>query len=67
LLLSLWDVHDESTSALMQEFYKRYIQTGEMAGALQSAMKQLRQQHPHPYFWAPFVLVGKITENKEVS
>jgi CHAT domain-containing protein len=67
LLLSLWDVHDESTSALMQEFYKNYIQTGDMAGALQSAMRQLRQQHPHPYFWAPFVLVGKLAETKEVS
>jgi CHAT domain-containing protein len=67
LLLSLWDVHDESTSALMQEFYKHYIQTGDMACALQSAMKQLRQQHAHPYFWAPFVLVGKLAENKEVS
>jgi CHAT domain-containing protein len=30
-------------------------------------MKQLRQQHPHPYFWAPFVLVGKLAETKEVS
>jgi CHAT domain-containing protein len=67
LLLSLWDVHDESTSALMREFYKYYIQTGDMPGAVQSAMKELRQQHPHPYFWAPFVLVGKLTEKKEVS
>jgi CHAT domain-containing protein len=67
LLLSLWDVHDETTSELMQEFYKNYIQTGNMAGALQSAMKQLRQKHPHPYFWAPFVLVGKLAETKQVS
>jgi CHAT domain-containing protein len=67
LLLSLWDVHDETTSALMQEFYKNYIQTGDMAGALQSAMKQLRQTHPHPYFWAPFVLIGKLAENKDVN
>ncbi len=67
LLLSLWDVHDESTSALMQAFYKSYIETGDMAVALQSAMKQLRQQHAHPYFWAPFVLVGKLAENKAFS
>jgi CHAT domain-containing protein len=67
LLLSLWDVHDQSTSALMQEFYKRYIETGDMAGALQSAMLLLRQQQAHPYFWAPFVLVGKIAENKDVT
>jgi len=67
LLLSLWDVHDESTSALMESFYKDYIRTGNMASALQSAMKQLRQQNPHPYFWAPFVLIGKLADNKEVS
>jgi CHAT domain-containing protein len=67
LLLSLWDVQDETTSALMQEFYKHYIQTGDMARALHSAMKQLRQTHPHPYFWAPFVLVGKLSEIKEVN
>jgi CHAT domain-containing protein len=67
LLLSLWDVHDESTSALMRAFYQNYIQTGDMAVALQSAMQQLRQQKPHPYFWAPFVLVGKLAENRAVS
>jgi CHAT domain-containing protein len=67
LLLSLWDVHDESTSALMQVFYRNYIQTSDMPGALQSAMKQLREQNPHPYFWAPFVLVGKLSENKAVN
>ncbi len=43
LLLSLWDVHDESTSALMQSFYKNFIRTGNMATALQSAMQQLRR------------------------
>jgi CHAT domain-containing protein len=24
-------------------------------------MRILRRENPHPYFWAPFVLVGKIT------
>src|SRR5207302_11285436 len=38
LLLSLWDVHDESTAQLMQFFYREYLHTGDMAGALQSAM-----------------------------
>lgn len=67
LLLSLWDVHDESTAALMQAFYKDYIQSGDMPQALQNAMKLLRQQSPHPYFWAPFVLIGKLSENKALS
>jgi CHAT domain-containing protein len=60
LLLSLWDVHDQSTAELMQEFYKNYIHTGDMAASLQIAMRSLREQNPHPYYWAPFVLVGKI-------
>lgn len=67
LLLSLWDVHDESTARLMQAFYENYIASQDLAGALQSAMKQLREENPHPYFWAPFVLSGQIAENKNVS
>jgi len=67
LLLSLWDVHDQSTATLMQAFYAQYMQTGDMPKSLQSAMKQLRQQNPHPYFWAPFVLIGKLTENKSLT
>ena len=63
LLLSLWDVHDQSTAQLMQHFYRDYLQTGKMAGALQGAMREVRRQNPHPYFWAPFVLVGKVTDS----
>jgi CHAT domain-containing protein len=67
LLLSLWDVHDQSTSELMQHFYREYLRTGEMASALQHAMQQLRRQNSHPYFWAPFVLVGKLTDSKSLN
>ena len=63
LLLSLWDVHDKSTSRLMQYFYREYMQSSNMAAALQLAMREVRQQDPHPYFWAPFVLVGKLTDS----
>jgi CHAT domain-containing protein len=67
LLLSLWDVHDESTAMLMRAFYGDYIRTGDMPRALQHAMRQLREQNPHPYFWAPFVLIGKLIENTAVN
>lgn len=60
LLLSLWDVHDGSTAELMQEFYRQYVQTGDIALSLQTAARCSREQNPHPYFWAPFVLVGKV-------
>jgi CHAT domain-containing protein len=32
-----------------------------MASALQGAMTELRERHPHPYFWAPFILMGKVS------
>jgi CHAT domain-containing protein/predicted negative regulator of RcsB-dependent stress response len=67
LLLSLWDVHDETTAKLMRSFYERYIPTEDIASALQIAMQELREDHPHPYFWAPFVLVGQLADHKGVS
>ena len=67
LLLSLWDVHDQSTSELMQLFYREYLRTDDMPTALQHAMQHLRRQNPHPYFWAPFVLVGKLTDLKRLN
>jgi CHAT domain-containing protein/tetratricopeptide (TPR) repeat protein len=67
VLLSLWDVHDRSTSELMQAFYRGYIETGDMPGSLQAAMTELRRQNPHPYFWAPFVLIGQLTANKRLN
>jgi CHAT domain-containing protein len=60
LLLSLWDVHDQSTAELMREFYQGYVRTGDVAGSLRTAMLRLREERPHPYFWAPFALVGKL-------
>jgi CHAT domain-containing protein len=67
LLLSLWDVHDRTTSELMQAFYKRYVGTGNMALALRGAMLELREAHPHPYFWAPFILAGKHADSTRLN
>jgi CHAT domain-containing protein len=47
----------------MQEFYRGYVASGEMVGSLRTAMRKIREQNPHPYFWAPFVLVGKVAAN----
>jgi CHAT domain-containing protein len=29
------------------------------AKALQYAMSEIRREYSHPFYWAPFVLVGK--------
>ncbi len=67
LLLSLWDVHDESTALLMQHFYREFARTGQVTSALQHAMQELRQRNPHPYFWAPFVLIGKVSDSARLT
>ena len=60
LLLSLWDVQDRSTTGLMRSFYTRFRSGGDTASALQGAMQELREKQPHPYYWAPFVLIGGV-------
>ena len=59
LLLSLWDVDDRSTAEFMQLFYSHLLRQHDKAEALRSAMLDLRTRYPHPYYWAPFRLVGK--------
>ena len=61
LLLTLWNVHDRSTADFMTYFYRRFQGEADKARALQGAMQELRQQYPHPYYWAPFALIGKIS------
>jgi tetratricopeptide (TPR) repeat protein len=58
LLVSLWDVNDRSTGELMAAFYGHVRSGSGKARALQAAMAELRQRYPHPYYWAPFALVG---------
>jgi CHAT domain-containing protein len=59
LVLSLWDVHDHSTKEFMIAFYTRLQRGDSKPVALQGAMIELRQRYPHPYYWAPFTLIGK--------
>jgi CHAT domain-containing protein len=59
LILSLWDVHDESTKDFMIGFYTRLQKGFSKAQAMQATMLDLRERYPHPYHWAPFSLIGK--------
>ena len=61
ILVSLWDVHDRSAADFMTGFYGRLQHEQNKAEALRQAMIELRDRFTHPYFWAPFILVGKYT------
>lgn len=58
---TLWAIDDQVTADLMIDFYKGLIQGGETkAAALRRSQLQLlhSETHAHPYYWAPFILVG---------
>jgi CHAT domain-containing protein len=60
-LATLWSVNDRSTASLMVEFYRDLGQPGvTKAEALRSAQLALlkQPQYQHPYYWAPFILLG---------
>jgi tetratricopeptide (TPR) repeat protein len=59
LLLTLWEVPDQSTAEFMTGFYDRVLTATNRAAALREAVIDLRERHPHPLHWAPFVLMGK--------
>src|SRR6185436_4310591 len=60
LMVSLWRVSDASTSRLMIEFYNHLLTGKTKPDALKKAkLKLLRsKEFHHPYYWAPFVLIG---------
>jgi len=59
LVLSLWDVHDDATKDFMVEFYTELGKGHPKADAMRTASIRLRENRPHPYYWAPFLLIGK--------
>ena len=62
LVLSLWNVHDESTAEFMTRFYERIATGTAPVTALREAMREVRAAYPHPYYWAPFVVTGKSAQ-----
>jgi CHAT domain-containing protein len=59
VVASLWSVSDESTTLLMKLFYRELRKGSPVARALQEAQKELIEKYPEPFYWAPFVLIGR--------
>jgi CHAT domain-containing protein len=63
VMVSLWNVDDESAADLMIAFYRHWrgADKGKLskAEALRLAQLEAIKQGSLPYFWAPFILVGK--------
>lgn len=60
LLVSLWEVADDSTALLMTTFYRELAAGSEAIDAMQRAQVSLlkRAKFSRPFYWAPFNLMG---------
>jgi CHAT domain-containing protein len=58
MLVSMWKVEDRSTALFMRSFYSRLAKGGRRDEILQETMIEHRFSFDHPYFWAPFIIVG---------
>ncbi len=60
-LATLWSVNDQSTSLFMTQLYQK-LSSGQFTKAEAVRQAQLallkQEQFNHPYYWAPFVLLG---------
>ncbi|MGI8884465.1 MAG: CHAT domain-containing protein [Pyrinomonadaceae bacterium] len=59
LVLSLWTVSDEATTRLMKSFYKNLQRGDGVSASLAQAQREFISKKAHPYYWSPFVVIGK--------
>ncbi len=59
-LATLWSVQDQSTADFMGTFYEQLFGQGQtrVEALRQAQLSLLKGNYAHPYYWAPFVLVG---------
>jgi CHAT domain-containing protein/tetratricopeptide (TPR) repeat protein len=59
LVVSLWNVHDASAALLMERFYAHLTdQAVRPAAALRAVQREAARDNRHPYYWAPYVVMG---------
>lgn len=59
LLTSLWKVDDKATRDLMERYYKNLLKGRSRSDAMREAALHLRKGRSHPYYWAPFIPIGR--------
>lgn len=59
IIVSLWKVPDDSTQALMVDFYRELDVSKDKALALRNAMLKTMADFPEPKNWAAFTVIGE--------
>ena len=58
VVATLWPIDDAVAADFMRHFYGALAASRTPAAALREAQLETSRTHPHPYYWAPFVLHG---------
>jgi CHAT domain-containing protein len=60
IIASLWPVADESTELLMTRLYRDLVLGNDLMTAMQAAQVEVQKNRrfAHPFFWAPFNVIG---------
>lgn len=58
LVVSLWKVSDHSTAEIMKQMYLGIRAGDSKRTALRRAQLAVKSDYDHPYYWAPFILMG---------
>jgi CHAT domain-containing protein len=60
VVVSLWQVSDESTALFMEDFYRNVLEGKRKDVALAAARASLfARGYQQPFYWAPFILIGE--------
>lgn len=57
ILMSLWQVPDDSTAILMTRFYEALFNGHNQYESLKIAMDKVKEIYPDPYYWGAFVIL----------
>jgi tetratricopeptide (TPR) repeat protein len=57
VVASQWTADDRATTRFMELFYE-HLGASNPAGAVRSAQIRVALESPHPYYWAPWIVVG---------
>jgi CHAT domain-containing protein len=59
VLMPLWNIRGQAASLFVETFYRSPSCENDKPLALQKTMAIIREQFPHPFNWASFILRGK--------
>jgi CHAT domain-containing protein len=67
LIVSLWLIEDEAAASLMARLYEQVAQGADYTVALCTAQLALKEKFPHPYYWAPFIVIGQMASLNQIT